>query len=121
MRSTVSIILSEFEIEMSIGVYDFEKKDRQRVIIDAHIGLNIHSDFHNDDLQETLNYEEVIKVFEEMASNGHYDLLERFIHQSAHRLLKHPEVESVRIKVCKPDIFKDKSLKSIGVEFYLER
>ena len=56
------IFLSEIKIETTVGIWDWEKRIKQTVIIDIEMSADIKKAASTDDINDTLNYKAVAKV-----------------------------------------------------------
>ena len=60
------IFLSEIKIETTVGIWDWEKRIKQTVIIDIEMSADIKKAASTDDINDTLNYKAVAKECEEV-------------------------------------------------------
>ena len=100
-------ILQGMECHASIGIYDNERKNPQKVIIDAELVLTPETEPLTDEVDTTLNYDLIRKTIIKVVSARHYDLQEtmaRFIFDALKTL---DDVQLVRIKTSKPDAYND--------------
>ena len=111
------IFLSNWEMPVSIGVYDHEKKEPQRLVVNVDVFVPLHaSNSENDELHEVFDYEFIIESLDKVAAQGHIHLQETFCDQVADILLLHPAVRAVRVSTEKPDAYDN--AQSIGVEVF---
>ena len=111
------IFLRNREMSVSIGVYDREKKEPQRLVVNVDVFVPLTaSSPKNDDLSEVPDYEFIMECLDGVAARGHINLQETFCDQVAGLLLAHPDVRAVRVSSEKPDAYD--SAQSIGVEVF---
>jgi dihydroneopterin aldolase len=111
------LFLSNFEVNMNIGVHDFEKKGEQRVIVnvDLYVPLTQNTP-HSDELHEVVDYDFMRQTIADIIAIGHIQLQETLCDEIAKRMLAHPLVFATRVSTEKPDVYPD--CKSVGVEIF---
>lgn len=70
------LFLRDFRLEMIIGLYDWERKAPQPVLIDLEIGLYDHKAGHTDQVADTINYAEVARRIQETTATREFRLVE---------------------------------------------
>ena len=94
------------------GIYDHEKQNDQEFLVDVHINI---SDFSVDDINKTLNYEEIVNLVIKLVNTESYDLIETLAKQISEQIVfKYTKTEAtlreIKVTVHKPDtILKDKT------------
>ena len=101
------IFIEELEVFSSIGVYENEKKRKQRIIFNVEIQLKKNNIPVKDKLIEVTDYGQFRKIILNKASGKHYNLLEKLVSDISREFFKIEAVEKVKIKITKPDIFDD--------------
>lgn len=111
------LFLSNFEVNMNIGVHDFEKKGEQRVIVnvDLYVPLTQNTP-QSDELHEVVDYDFMRQTIADIIAIGHIQLQETLCDEIATRMLAHPLVFATRVSTEKPDVYPD--CKSVGVEIF---
>ena len=87
------------------GIYDYEKQNDQEFLVDIHINI---SDFSEDDINKTLNYEEIVNLVIKIVNTESYDLIETLAkHISEQIVFKHTKTEAtlqeIKVTVHKPN------------------
>ena len=106
------INISKIKCSGKHGIYDHEKQNDQEFLVDVHINI---SDFSVDDINKTLNYEEIVNLVIKFVNTESYDLIETLAKQISEQIvLKHAKNESmfreIKVTVHKPDtILKDRT------------
>lgn len=96
----MTIYIEELTLSAIIGILDFERIERQTVIVDAQIDY-----FYNKDL--FINYAEVIERIQILIIEKQYTLLEDALSDIQNRLIKvYPQIIKLKLKITKPDIIK---------------
>ncbi|CAM3703022.1 dihydroneopterin aldolase [Polynucleobacter brandtiae] len=111
------LFLRDYEININIGVHEFEKQGEQRVIlnVDLYIPLNLNTP-SNDELDEVVDYDFMRETIRELSSHGHIQLQETFCDEIVAAMLMHPKVIAARVSTAKPDVYLD--CHSVGVEVF---
>lgn len=111
------IFVRGLRIEARIGVYDHELNRRQPLLIDAE--LEVCAD-GAEVLDQTVDYETVLRAAEALAQEGHVSLVETFAERLARACMADPRVTRVRVRIEKPEALAPKAC-AAGVEIVLER
>lgn len=109
------LFLRNYEVQINIGVHEFEKKGEQRVLInvDLFIPLSLSTP-HGDHLHEVVDYDFMRDTIAKRMAQGHIHLQETLCDDVARAMLNHPKVRAVRVSTEKPDVYPD--CQSVGVE-----
>ncbi|HNA30626.1 MAG TPA: dihydroneopterin aldolase [Thiobacillaceae bacterium] len=70
------LFLRDFRLEMIIGLYEWERKAPQPVMLDLEIGLYDHKAGHTDQIGDTIHYGEVAARIQEVVSTREIRLVE---------------------------------------------
>ena len=110
------IFLKNFEIRLSIGIHDFEKQARQRVIVNVDLYLDPDGKVERDHIDETVDYDFVRREIVALADSGHFNLQETFCEKVLAICLARPGVLAARVCSEKPDVYAD--CESVGFEIF---
>lgn len=111
------LFLKAFEINMNIGVHDFEKKGEQRVIVNVDLYVPLQSNTPSkDDLSEVVDYDFMRQTIADIIAPGHIHLQETLCDEIVKRMLAHPLVYATRVSTEKPDVYPDCA--GVGVEVF---
>ncbi|HEY4695423.1 MAG TPA: 2-amino-4-hydroxy-6-hydroxymethyldihydropteridine diphosphokinase [Candidatus Hydromicrobium sp.] len=117
-----SIIIKDLNLFGYHGVKESEKKDGQNFRFNIKILLNKDNFLSEDDLENTLNYSEVIKLIKRINSDNRFNLLETLSQTAAGRIMDmSPMIEKVTVKIEKTSPPIEENLESVGVEYILDR
>ena len=108
------VIIKDLILNISIGIHNFEKKNRQRVRFNIEILTNPYVTPNNKDLNSILNYEEIVYKIEKIAYLKHHELLEDLAENIFSMIFKNKLVKKINLKIEKLDILK--KTKSVGIE-----
>lgn len=111
------MFLKNYEINMNIGVHDFEKNGEQRVIVNIDIYVRLDdSTPANDQLSEVVDYDFMRETIARIIGRGHIQLQETLCDEIARSMLDHPLVLATRVSTEKPDVYPD--CDGVGVEVF---
>ena len=99
------IFINNLILIASIGVYEKEKKDKQKIIVNLEILLTYDTEPQNDNLQETQDYSQFRKCVMDIVNSKHFDLLEILTKKIYAAISKNEFVLGVKVNISKPDIF----------------
>ena len=109
-----SIFFNNIELLCKIGVYEHERKNPQRVIVNLKLILSNEVSPKNDKIDETLNYDIIYKKIKDISSSQHFNLVETLANQIFKYLQSLNKISDLTVSVSKPDIYKD--CKEVGYE-----
>ena len=111
------LFLRNYEVQINIGVYEFEKKGEQRVLInvDLFIPLEVSTPNH-DHLDEVVDYDFIRDTIAKRMAAGHIHLQETLCDDVVKAMLQHPRVRAACVSTMKPDVYPD--CEGVGVEVF---
>ena len=95
------IYLHDLRIDTVIGVFDWERRVRQTVILDLDMAADIRRAAASDDLADTLNYKAVAKRLIEFVAHGEFQLVETLAERVAELVINEFAVPWLRLRVNK--------------------
>lgn len=99
------IFINNLILIASIGVYEKEKKNKQKIIVNLEILLTNNTEPLSDNLEETQDYSQFRKCVTDIVQSKHFDLLEILTKKIYAVISKKEFVLGVKINISKPDIF----------------
>jgi len=113
------VFVRDMILSASIGVYQHEHDDRQRVRINVDLAVDDETARTGvmvgpDELNRVVNYEKIVVAVRAIVASGHTRLVETMAERIAEACLLDARVRCARIRVEKLDIFADAT--SVGVE-----
>lgn len=97
------IIVQGLEIFAHHGVLPEEKRDGQYFYLDIELAVDLSAASVSDDLNDTINYDEVCRIAGDVMTARTYDLIEKAAGEVCSALLKaFPAVEQVTLTLRKP-------------------
>jgi dihydroneopterin aldolase len=111
------LYLRNYEVMINIGVYEFEKKGEQRLLInvDLYIPLALSTPV-NDQLEEVVDYDFIRDTIARLMARGHVQLQESLCDDIVRAMLEHPRVRAANVSTMKPDVYPD--CEGVGVEVF---
>jgi dihydroneopterin aldolase len=111
------LFLRNYEVLINIGVYEFEKKGEQRLLInvDLYIPLSVSTPTQ-DHLEEVVDYDFMRDTIARRMTQGHVHLQETLCDDVVQAMLAHPRVRAARVSTMKPDVYPD--CEGVGVEVF---
>ena len=104
------------------GISPAEQELGQRFVVDLEVERDLRAAGLSDDPDETINYSRVFRVVKEVVEGARRKLLESLAETIAQRVLDDFDVESVRVRVRKPEVpMKGSILSHAAVEIVRKR
>ena len=107
------IFLSELNVDTIIGIWEWERRIRQTVVIDLEMSADIAKAAASDDVADTLNYKSVAKRVQEFVAESSFQLVETLAERIAEIIRDEFGVAWVRVRVNKPGAIRGS--KAVGV------
>lgn len=108
------IFLDELKIDTIIGIWDWERKIRQTVIIDLEMSADIARAAATDSVEDTLNYKSVAKRVQQFVGDSSFQLVETLAERIAGIIRDEFDVAWVKVRVHKPGAIRGS--KDVGIE-----
>lgn len=112
-----TIFLSELKVDTIIGIWEWERRIRQTVVIDLEMSADIARAAATDDVADTLNYKSVAKRVQEFVADSSFKLVETLAERIAAIIRDEFDVAWVSVSVNKPGAIRGS--KAVGV--HIER
>ena len=106
------INISKIKCSGKHGIYDHEKQNDQEFLVDININI---SNFSEDDINKTLNYEEIVDLVIKFVNTESYDLIETLAKQISQQIVFKSAknvsmLQEIKVTVHKPNtILKDRT------------
>jgi dihydroneopterin aldolase len=109
----MKVFVRDLVLAARIGVYQHEKLGTQRVRINLELSCTEHPAI-NDDLNNVVNYAELVAQVRAMVDEGHINLVETLADRVAQICLGDRRVQTAKVRIEKLDVFSE--AESVGVE-----
>lgn len=96
-----TIFLHGLKIDCVIGVWDWERRIKQRVEIDLDMAADIRRAAATERLEDTLNYKAIAKAVISHVENSEYQLVETLAESVARILTEEFQISWCRVKLNK--------------------
>jgi FolB domain-containing protein len=113
------IVLSGMSLPCVLGIHDWERRSPQALVAEAGLALDL-DEAAGGDLSASVDYGTVLDQIGFIAVHGRWRLLESMVATIARHFLSRPapgearaQIDCVRIKVTKPDIFGGRAVPSV--------
>jgi 7,8-dihydroneopterin aldolase/epimerase/oxygenase len=113
------VFVRDLEIVASVGVHEHEKRYEQRIFISADLAVRDDYDGVSDRLEDVLDYSAVVEGIARLVQSEHVNLIETLAERIAKHCLQDGRVESVRVRIEKPDAMP--LCRSVGIEIERRR
>jgi len=111
------IFLQALEVETVIGIYDWERKIKQKVVFDIEMAADIRKSASTDHIDDTLNYKAVAKRIIAFVEESRFQLVETLAEKVAEIVLSEFDVPWVKVTLNKLGAIRG----SRGVGIIIER
>ena len=98
---TDTIFLSGLTAECIIGIWDWERKVRQKVVIDLEMAVDIRKAAVSDDIADTLDYKKVSKRLQQFVEQSQFQLVETLTDRIAQLVITEFGVPAVKVRLNK--------------------
>lgn len=95
------IFIRDLRIDTVVGIYDWERRIRQTIVLDIEMQTDISAAAASDDIQDTLNYKAVAKRLIAFVQASEYQLVEALAEACARIILDEFDVSRVRLTLNK--------------------
>lgn len=108
------VFVRDLEIMAFIGIYEHEKANKQRIIVNIDLSVHEADGPVTDEISHVVSYEIIAKKVEMIVAEGHVNLVETLAEKFAEACLRDKRVAAARVRIEKPDIIPN--ARSVGVE-----
>lgn len=95
------IYLHHLKIETIIGIFEWERRTKQIILLDLDMAADIPRAAASDSIEDTLNYKSVAKRVTSFVTDGQFQLVETVAERVAEVILNEFDVTWVRVRVNK--------------------
>jgi len=107
------VFINGLKIDTVIGIYDWEKKIRQDIVLDIEMEFDISKAGKSDDIKDTLNYKSIGKRIIDFVKNAKFGLVETLAEEICKIIVCEFKVKSVKLKLDKGEALRGAS--GVGV------
>ncbi len=114
-----TVFIKDFIVHEIIGIHDHEKIKKQKIKFNIVIDVNQNTIPNEKDIRSIIDYEKIIAKIENLTKIKRYNFLESLAEDSFKEIFEDKRINSVKIKIEKPDAIKNAD--SVGVEVFKSR
>ncbi|MEA3406017.1 MAG: dihydroneopterin aldolase [Pseudomonadota bacterium] len=102
------IFIEGLKTQAIIGIYDWERENRQPLIFDIELSLPISQAAKSDAINDTVDYKQVCDELIELVNDSRFELLESLVEAICNHIFgHHSAVQKIDLKVSKPQAVKE--------------
>lgn len=110
---TDTVFIRELRVETVVGIFDWERRIRQTVVLDIEMRTDTRRPAQTDRIEDTLDYKAVAKRVAQFVSTAQFQLVETLAERIAALVLAEFKVAQVKVTLHKPGAVSGS--KSVGV------
>lgn len=95
------IYLRDLRIDTVIGIYDWERRMKQTVVLDIEMATDIREAANSDNIEHTLNYKDVAKRIMTFVGESEFELVEALAEKIAEIILTEFNTSWVKLSLNK--------------------
>jgi len=114
-----TVFIKDFIIQEIIGIHENEKMKKQKIKFNIVVNVNQNTVPDEKDIKSIVDYEKITNKLENLVKNKKYNFLESLAEDSFKEIFEDKRINSVKIKIEKPDAIKNAD--SVGVEVLKNR
>ena len=113
------IFIHDLEVKCLIGIFDWERKTRQKVSIDLEIAQDVQKVAVRDQIENAIDYKTICKETIVFVEESSFHLIETLAERLAALLINNFHLEEITVRVSKPGALRYS--KNVGVEITRKR
>ncbi|HEX7964177.1 MAG TPA: dihydroneopterin aldolase [Gammaproteobacteria bacterium] len=107
------VFIRDLKVDTLVGIYDWERRLRQHVILDLDMGTDIAKAAKSDHIDDTLDYKAVSKRVMQFVRESEFQLVETLAEKVAGIVMQEFGVKWVKVTLHKPGAVS--GTKSVGI------
>ena len=114
-----TVFIKDFIIDEIIGIHKHEKIKKQKIKFNVVLGVDQRTIPNERNQKSIVNYEKITNKLEKLVKSKKYNFLESLAEDSFEEIFEDKRINSVTIKIEKPEAIKN--TESVGVEVFKSR
>ena len=114
-----TVFIKDFIIEEIIGIHKHEKIKKQKIKFNIVLDVNHNLIPEEGDIKSIIDYEKITVKLENLTKKKKYNFLESLAEDSFEKIFEDKRINSVSIKIEKPEAIKNAV--SVGIEVFKTR
>jgi dihydroneopterin aldolase len=108
------ILIRQLQVDAIIGIHDYEKQQKQPVLIDLDLTFDCLPAAQSDDIKDALDYFAVCERVTHFVSSSRYELIETLAEAITELIFNEFPCEQIELTLCKPNAVANTA--SVGVQ-----
>ena len=108
------IFLSSLAVECIVGIWDWERRVKQTVIVDVEMAADIRKAATTDHIDDTIDYKKVSKRLQQFIGDSQFQLVETLTDRIAHVIVTEFGVTWVKVRLNKQGAIR--GAKDVGIQ-----
>ncbi|MBN1687719.1 MAG: dihydroneopterin aldolase [Candidatus Omnitrophica bacterium] len=108
------IFIRELTTQCRIGIFQWERKILQKIVLDLEFPANIRKAAKRDRIQDATDYKSIAKHILDFTSKSEFFLIETLAEKLAASILKKFKLPEITLRVSKPGALRNS--KTVGVQ-----
>ena len=114
-----SVLIKDFIIQEIIGIHKHEKIKKQKIKFNIVIDVDQNTLPDEKEIKSIVDYEKITNKLKNLTKNKKYNFLESLAEDSFKEIFEDKRINSVKIKIEKPEAIKNAD--SVGIEVFKNR
>ena len=110
------IRITDLSLKTIIGIFDWERKQKQKVVINVELEFNASKAVKTDQVKDTVDYKTITKKIIRHVEGSKYFLLEKMTDSVLKIVLKESKVKKAKVRIDKPGALRFARSVSIELE-----
>ncbi len=111
------IKIKNLRVQTIIGVYDFEKTIKRNLIINATIETNHEKSLLSDNLNDTIDYDEIVTNIKKVIKDNQFKLIEKLANKILSSIISDNRIDKCLLEIDKVGAVKDVDSLSISLNY----
>ena len=108
------IFIQGLEARCIIGIFDWERKTRQKITVDLEFPADIRKAARRDRIEDTVDYKKIAKYTLSFIEKSKFSLVETLAEKLASDILKKFKLREIKLRLSKPGALRFS--KNVGIE-----
>lgn len=108
------IFLEDLKVPCIIGIFNWERKKTQKVLINLEFPADIRKAARHDDIRSALDYKKISKQTRRFVETSRFFLIETLAEKTAGMILREFPLAWIKVRVSKPGAIR--GARNVGVE-----
>ncbi|MFQ5850547.1 MAG: dihydroneopterin aldolase [Candidatus Binatia bacterium] len=101
-NNSTTIRIKDLRLKTIIGISEWEREEKQEVVINVALGLDTEKAIETDHIEDTVNYKKLTKQIIREVEQSNFYLLEKLAHRVLQIVMEDKKVKKATVEVDKP-------------------